>query len=168
MKKIILATILGTLLSNNANAQVAIGKPSVSSISASLDFESGNRGLILPWVTSTANHVAGTLIYDANAKKVKVKLMPTGSWQDLSINAGAVNLALQTPLTERSNAKVSIGAPTSTPGILVLEDNNKAMVLPKVDSPHLNILNPEPGTIVFDTKAQQLVVYNGTQWTFWN
>lgn len=168
MKKIILATLLTVLLTKTVTAQVAIGKPSVSSTSASLDFESGNRGLILPWVTSITNPVAGTLIYDAIDKKVKVKLNPTGSWQDLSINAGAVNLALQTPLTERTNAKVSIGTPTSTPGILVLEANDKAMVLPKIDSPHLKIVNPEPGTIVFDTVKQQLLVYNGIEWTFWN
>ena len=34
---------------------------------------------------------------------------------------------------------------------MVLADTNKAMVLPKVASPHLNIVNPAPGMMVYDT-----------------
>ena len=55
----------------------------------------------------------------------------------------------------------------TTPGILVLADTNKAMVLPKVASPHLNIVNPSPGMIVYDTTKKQLAVFNGTVWSFW-
>ncbi|WP_279195775.1 hypothetical protein [Chryseobacterium indoltheticum] len=62
---------------------------------------------------------------------------------------------------------VRIGTPTATPGILVLEDTNKAMILPRVASPHLNIINPAPGMMVYDTTAKQLAVFNGTVWSFW-
>ena len=54
-----------------------------------------------------------------------------------------------------------------TPGILVLADTDKAMVLPKVASPHLNIVNPAAGMMVYDTTSKQLAVFNGTVWSFW-
>ena len=72
--------------------------------------------------------------------------------------------------TENTNAKVSIGTPTTAApaaGILVLEDQTKAMVLPRVASPHLNIIDPAPGMMVYDTTAKQLAVFNGTVWSFW-
>lgn len=162
-------------------AQVAVGgKQSASSAAVSLEFENGNRGIIVPWtdnaaaVDNTANTlaggtggaVAGTIIYDTEDKSMKVKTA-TG-WKDLSVDkTGVVNTTLQNPLAEKTNAKVSIGTPTTTPGILVLENKNKAMILPKVASPHLNIVKPEPGTMVYDTVSKQLAVYNGTVWTFW-
>ncbi|HRM13961.1 MAG TPA: hypothetical protein PLV47_13590, partial [Flavobacterium sp.] len=74
---------------------------------------------------------------------------------------------LQASLTDKPDAKAAIGTPTATPGILVLEDSNKAMVLPKVPSPHLNIINPEPGMMVYDTTTKQLAVFNGKVWSFW-
>ena len=54
-----------------------------------------------------------------------------------------------------------------TPGLLVLADTDKAMVLPKVASPHLNIVNPAAGMMVYDTTSKQLAVFNGTVWSFW-
>ena len=60
-----------------------------------------------------------------------------------------------------------IGEESDVEGILVLENTNQAMVLPKVASPHLNILNPTPGLMVFDTASGQLAVFNGSVWTFW-
>ncbi|WP_435524785.1 hypothetical protein [Chryseobacterium indoltheticum] len=39
-----------------------------------------------------------------------------------------------------------------------MEDTDKAMILPKVASPHLNIINPAPGMMVYDTTAKQLAV----------
>jgi len=40
-------------------------------------------------------------------------------------------------------------------------------VLPKMASPHLNIINPAPGMIVYDTTAKLMTVFNGSVWTFW-
>lgn len=167
MKNIISAILI--LISTCAFAQVAIGKSSVSSPSVSLEFGNENRGLLLPWVTSVASVtgvVDGTMVYDTSDKKVKVKY--ASGWKDLSIDTtGVVDTSLQISKTELANAKVSIGTPTSTPGILVLEDNNKAMILPKVASPHLNIINPSAGMMVYDTVSKQLAVFNGTVWSFW-
>ena len=178
MKNILLT--LSILISACASAQVAIGKSTVSSLSVSLEFYDGAdnvKGLVLPWVTSTAavsGVVNGTLVYNASDKKVYVKY--ASGWKDLSVDATGTTvdpityvdgLTLQNSLSDLPNAKVSIGTPTSTPGILVLEDSNKAMVLPKVASPYLNIINPAPGMMVYDTVKKQLAVFNGKVWTFW-
>ena len=183
---------LSIFLSTCAFAQVAIGKASVNP-SVSLEFYDNAdnvRGIILPWVDGVSNTapfitnspiteivVNGTLVYDTSDKKVKVKY--TTGWRDLSKDATGTTvdpltsvdgLTLQNSITDLDNAKVQIGGigtPTSTPGILVLEDTNKAMVLPKVASPHLTIINPAPGMMAYDTTSKQLAVFNGTVWSFW-
>lgn len=166
------------MLSTFAFSQVAIGKSSISTLSdnvtpnssISLEFGNGNKGIILPWVTSegaVTGAVNGTLIYDTSAKRVKVKL-PSG-WKDLSINPnGAVDTSMQDLLTDATNAKTQIGGDPkndTTPGILVLADTNKAMVLPKTT--YKSVVNPEAGMMIYDTTANQLAVFNGTVWTFW-
>ncbi|WP_379966207.1 hypothetical protein [Epilithonimonas sp. UC225_85] len=162
--------LLALILFFNLNySQVAIGKTTLESASSSIEFGSENRGFVLPWTTSAAsvtNVVNGTMIFDANDKKLKI--FANNSWKDLTVATnGAADTTLQDALTEQTNAKISVGTATSTPGILVLEDTNKAMILPKVASPHLNIIAPTPGTIVYDTVKKMLVVFNGTVWTFW-
>lgn len=169
-----------TLFTTCAFAQVAIGKASVTSPSVSLEFGTGNKGILLPWVTgvlTVTGAVNGTLVYNTTDKKVYVKY--ASGWKDLSVDATGTTvdpitnvdgLSLQTPRNELAEAKVQIGGnpdTDTTPGILVLADTNKAMVLPKVASPHLNIVNPAPGMMVFDTTKKQLAVFNGTVWSFW-
>ena len=183
---------LSIFLSTCAFAQVAIGKASVNP-SVSLEFYDNAdnvRGIILPWVDgvsdtapfitnspATETVVNGTLVYDRSDKKVKVKYA-TG-WRDLSKDATGTTvdpitsidgLSLQTPRNELAEAKVQIGGnpdTDTTPGILVLADTNKAMVLPKVASPHLTIINPAPGMMAYDTTKKQLALFNGTVWSFW-
>ncbi|NIF06673.1 hypothetical protein F3J23_14580 [Chryseobacterium sp. Tr-659] len=159
------------------SGQVAIGKASVTSPSVSLEFETGNKGMILPWVTSTGDvtgAVNGTIAYDLSDHKVKVKY--ASGWKDLSVDTtgttvdpvtGTDGVLMQNPFIEEPGAKVTVGAPGPDPGILVLEDTNRAMILPKVASPHLNIINPAPGMMVYDTTAKQLAVFNGKVWSFW-
>lgn len=170
MKNLIYLLVVFLFSNNIVKAQVAIGKQSISSESVSLEFGSENRGLILPWVTNKDNVtdvVPGTFIFDSSDKKTKFKL--ARDWMTLHLlTTGYVDTSLQDSESENETAKVSIGEPTDTKGILVLEDKNKAMILPKVQSPHDNIIKPEPGTIVFDIKKQLLAVYNGSSWEFWN
>lgn len=162
--------ILFSILATCAFSQVAIGKPTVTNSSVSLEFGAENRGLLLPWVSSegdVSNAVDGTLIYDTTDKKIKY--LKAGSWFSLS-NTGAVDTSLQDSLIEKPSAKVAIGkdvATDDTSGILVLTDTDKAMILPKVASPHLNIINPSAGMIVYDTVKHQLAIFNGDKWSFW-
>ena len=172
--KNIVAT-LSLLFTTSLSAQVAIGKATVSSPAVSLEFydnADNTRGIILPWVTSTAavtGAVNGTIVYNTADRKVYVKY--ASGWRDLSVDTtGTVTTTLQDALSDLDTAKVLIGgdpATDTTPGILVLADTNKAMVLPKVASPHLNIVNPAPGMMVYDTTKKQLAVFNGTVWSFW-
>lgn len=170
MKKLVI--IISTFFFTCCFSQVAIGKTFVSNSSVSLEFADGNRGIILPWVNSAGavtGAVDGTVIYDISDKKIKYR--KSGAWTDLSIDTtGAVNTTLQSSKTELSTAKVTIGENSSTnttPGILVLADDHKAMLLPRMDRPHLNIVNPAAGTIAYDTVNHQLAVFNGTVWSFW-
>lgn len=166
---------MGTLL---IPAQVAIGKDVVTNTSVSLEFGSENRGVILPWVTSTgavSGAVDGTVVYDLSDHKVKTKY--ASGWKDLSVDTTGTTVdpvttvdgvLIQNSATENTDAEATIGSTqTSVTGILVLEDADKAMILPKVASPHLNIINPAPGMMVYDTTAKQLAVFNGTVWSFW-
>ena len=176
MKKI--TSIVSIFIGTCVFSQVAIGKSSVTNPSVSLEFGNvvGNantqRGIILPWVTSTASvagAVTGTIIFDASDKKVKYYKDTDTSpiWFDLSVDTtGVVDTSLQDSLTDRANAKVSIGTPSSTLGILVLEDNNKAMILPLVDK-YSSVVNPSPGMMVYDLSNDMLCVFNGKVWSFW-
>ena len=192
MKYII--AFLTLTVSTCAFAQVAIGKASISNIpttttpNTSISLEFGDyvagqgRGIIVPWVTSAAavtDAEQGTVVFDTDDKIMKYR-KNDGNWVALSKNeittvdgqanyntTGVVNTTLQASLTDNPDAKAAIGTPTATPGILVLEESNKAMVLPKVPSPHLNIINPEPGVMVYDTTTKQLAVFNGKVWSFW-
>lgn len=107
----------------------------------------GARGIVLPWVAAAANvasAVPGTLIFDSNDQKVKFGTSTTAnattvaSWTDLSAGAYTPTTANVTDANaENSAAKTLIGgnpATDTTPGILVLGDANKAMVLPRVNS----------------------------------
>lgn len=177
-----------------ATAQVAIGKANLSTLpspaapntvnpSISLefgDYVSGQgKGLVLPWTTSAmdkATAVEGTIVYDTTDHVIKYKNSAT-NWVPLSKNEtapspinttqGVANTVLQDPFDDTPTARTSIGTLSTVPGILVLEDADKAMILPKVESPHLNIINPEPGTMVYDTVSHQLAIYNGKVWSFW-
>ncbi|WP_027383918.1 hypothetical protein [Epilithonimonas caeni] len=174
MKQIL--TSIGLTLSVVGYSQVSIGKNSLTNSDVSLEFaDTENRGLILPWVTSESdivNGVDGTVIFDTSDSKVKV--LNAGVWQTLIVDSpdlptGIVDTSLQKTKDEIASAKVVIGQ-TIDPdvdGVLVLSDKNKAMILPKVASPHLNIINPAPGMIVYDTAAHQVAVFNGQAWSFW-
>ena len=168
--------IIILFFSTSAQAQVAIGKTTLTNSSVSLEFGisdniNGYKGMVLPWVTSATavtGAVDGTFIYDLTDHKVKYR--KSGVWVDLSVDGtGNANATSQNSLTEDIMKKSVIGKSSldNTPGILVLTDADKAMILPKVASPHLNIKNPAPGMMAYDTDKRQLAVFNGTVWSFW-
>ena len=168
MKNIIIA--ITVLCSASAFGQVIIGTgktvPTTSSVS--LEFGTENKGVLLPAVdsqTAVTGAVPGTLIFDAADKKVKVKL--TNSWKDLSVNTTGQAYTTPAFTSEAASAKVAIGnIVSSTPGILVLEDSNKAMVLPTVNS-YADVVNPSAGMMVYVKSVKQVAFYNGAVWSFW-
>ncbi|MPS63445.1 MAG: hypothetical protein DI622_17660 [Chryseobacterium sp.] len=185
MKKIF--SIVAIALSACAFSQVifgdAIGTAS-NKQSVLVDFAAGqNKGIIIPYVRtvpSGAGLAEGTIILDASDQtKAKVKFYngvisadsPEG-WADLSNGHGADINAIMTAqpmLAEDAGAKVIIGSNSSTAdGVLVLESDAKAMILPMVQDTN-DILNPAPGMMVYINKtgAKRLAVYNGEGWTYW-
>ncbi|MHC5310563.1 hypothetical protein ACYSNM_10950 [Myroides sp. LJL116] len=153
-------------------AQSSIGKFTNENASVLLDFNPDEtRGIILPWVTALPqgnNLVGGTLLFDAQEKKVKYfKAGSESQWVDLSVKTGEV--PTQAGLQENTSFQnVIIGNTQSdADGVLVLESTQRAMVLPKVKSPHLNMLSPSPGTIAYDTDSKMLCIFDGKQWSFW-
>lgn len=166
------STILFFFISFIAISQTAIGKKTVENNNVLLDFNHGEqRGIILPWVTNQNDVLApigGTIIYDSNDKKIKYfKAGSNSEWMDLSVNQGQVDTSIQNGLSETNN-KTVIGSKTSdVNGVLVLEADDKAMVLPKVTSPHLNIIRPAAGTVVYDNVSKMMCLFNGNEWSFW-
>lgn len=181
MSKYNTKTALSSLLILTAittQAQVAIGKKDITNTSVSLEFaDTENRGFILPYIIDKSSITQeGSTIFDTTDHKVKY-LKDLGVWANLSeddgtaATIGTADLSIQgAGKTEQTTAKTAIGtnaAANTTDGILVLTDTDKAMILPKVASPHTAIINPAPGMMVYDTTKKQLAVYNGKVWSFW-
>lgn len=177
MKKIIIP-ILTIFSSQYSNAQIAIGKPSITNQNVSLEFgndpnnPSNQKGMMLPWIESTNNIVepiSGTLVFDRQDKKVKLFTNDenTKGWTELTLNNdGNFDSTMVRDQYSNPNSKSSIGQSTDTKGILVLEDDNKAMILPLVNS-YKNIINPSAGMIAYDLENNILCIFNGTTWSFW-
>ena len=164
MKKIILT--LGLIIGGlTINAQVAIGKATVDG-DGLLDFASGTtNGIILPIVeTLPATPANGTILMDRNDSKIKMR--ENGSWVELTTTGNLTGVTAN-PALEAGEGAI-IGAETSSvDGVLVLESTNKALILPKVASPHLNVKSPHAGMMCYDTTSQSIAVFDGARWHFW-
>src|SRR6218665_1970245 len=130
MKKILIVLIF-IFVKSNISAEVIFGNAvgtAANKTSVLMEFpNTGNRGLILPYVTNKAAITTpGSIILDAStptAAKVKY-LTGNSTWIDLSVQPANVSsyLTIQPTARENANAKVVIGSETSTAdGILVLE-----------------------------------------------
>lgn len=149
-------------------SQVGIETTSIHT-DAILDFPTGqNKGIVLPMVEVLPTGAAasnGTFLIDKTDGRVKVR--QNGVWLNLtgtsSLSSYSVNPSVDT------FDGVIIGATSSSAsGVLVLESTNKALMLPKVVSPHINIKSPYPGLMCYDTTKNAIAVFNGTAWYYWN
>ncbi|WP_300688356.1 hypothetical protein [Chryseobacterium sp.] len=160
--------ILALALSTAVSAQIGIEKSTIDG-SGLLDFPSGTtKGIILPQVQNAAamsGTSGGTFIFDGAASKVKFH--NGSSWIDLT-NAAGVSKALL-PGSEQNRSKgVIMGAPDSSArGVLILESTDKALILPKVINPAVNVKSPVAGMMCYDPTAKLVCFYNGTEWSFW-
>jgi hypothetical protein len=173
-------SILLISISTLGFSQVIIGDKTgtaTDKTSVLLEFAANqNKGIILPYcqtIPSGSGLAEGTILLDSsNPASAKVKFY-NGSWQDLSVGDGAnisSYLAIQpTTIIEQNTQGAIIGASSSSvDGTLILESNDKAMVLPMVESTD-NIPDPAPGMMVYINKSglKRLAVFNGSKWTFW-
>jgi hypothetical protein len=154
---------------NTFFAQVAIGKQTINGKSTVLDFDNvlGNtKGLILPATSGfpTGSLVNGTFIFDVTDNKVKV--YENDVWKSLS-DAGSSSVIAANNSAETGKGVIMGEATSSADGVLVLESQNKAMVLPQIATPHLNVKNPYPGMMCYDTTSKTLAVFDGTVWNYW-
>lgn len=187
-----LLTIITFLIFNSTFSQVIIGNnvgtvPAGQKSSVLLEFAAGeNKGIILPYlrtVPSGTGLAEGTIILDAsNPANSKIKyynglisLQSTDGWVDLSSgkSANISNYMTIQPssasVAEDPAGKVIIGASnTSADGVLVLESDSKAMVLPMVENTD-EVPDPAPGMMLYINKAgaKRLAVFNGEGWTYW-
>src|SRR5690606_21623372 len=98
----------------------------------------------------------------------KLKMYENGVWVTLS-NEGEDAAALVNPSSELSeDSGVILGSDLSqAKGVLILESNSKAMVLPKINTPHLTVKNPYPGMICYDTVSKSIALFDGKVWNYW-
>lgn len=154
---------------NSVFAQVAIGKQIVDGSSTILDFDntSGNtKGLILPGTSGfpAGSLVNGTFIFDVTDNKVKV--YENDAWKSLS-DTGSSSAIAANNSAEIGKGVIMGEATSSADGVLVLESQNKAMILPQIATPHFNVKNPYPGMMCYDTTSKTLAVFDGSVWNYW-
>lgn len=154
-----------------SHAQIAVAKTNVNGSSTLLDFEdsaSNTRAIILPAVNSAPTGLTsnnnGTFIFDKS--DLKLKMFENGMWKNLS-DAGNAAGATSNSGSELGQG-ITIGAPFSNAkGVLVLESSDKAMILPKISNPHINVKSPHVGTMCYDTVSKSLAVFDGLKWNYW-
>lgn len=176
MKNIIFTTVF-SLVIINLKAQVAIGKVAITNASVILEFDNATtnkKGIILSGVENVNNAITtatpaannGTFVFDRSDDRVKMYQNQT--WVNLSDPGSETKITPNTSAEVVPNQGTIIGSATSSAkGVLVLEAPNKAMVLPWITNPHLNVLNPYPGMMCYDTTSRSLAVFDGTVWNYW-
>ncbi|WP_228431919.1 hypothetical protein [Chryseobacterium shigense] len=164
-----ISTVAVLFIFNSIYAQVAIGKETVDGNSTLLDFNNtaaNTKGLILPATQGipAGSPANGTFIFDTFDDQVKV--YENNTWKALS-DIGNGSAIVANTSDETGNGVVMGTQAGSADGILVLESPDKAMILPKISSPHLNVKNPYPGMICYDTASKTFAVFDGTFWNYW-
>lgn len=154
------------LISNLYVAQVGVETTTVRG-SGILDFATGTtKGIILPNVinnTTMTNVTPGTIVYDLITARIKYY---DGAWKDLTYQNGtAPNVLAGNDVATK--AGVIVGDPASTAeGVLVLESPNKALILPQINNPVLNVKSPVAGMICYDPTTKLMCIFNGKDWYF--
>lgn len=149
-------------------SQVGIETTSIHT-DAILDFPTGqNKGIVLPMVEALPTGAAasnGTFLIDKTDGRVKVR--QNGIWLNLTGTSSLSSYSVN-PSADTFDGVIIGATSSSASGVLVLESTNKALMLPKVVSPHINIKSPYPGLMCYDTTKNAIAVFNGTAWYYWN
>jgi hypothetical protein len=169
----IVYTILFILIAQLGFAQIAIGKSSVDGNSTLLDFDNSNTntmGIILPAVENSPAGLSvennGTFLYDRSLGKVR--MFENNEWKDLTDEGDTSLLQINSSIENAENQGVIIGSDTTEAvGILVLESEDQALILPKIERPHENVKSPYPGMMCYDIESKSLAVFDGENWSYW-
>lgn len=156
----------------NLNAQVGIGTNVIESSSTIINFDntSGNtKGIILPAVNNTPTSLdnsnnGGTFIFDLS--DAKVKMFQNGTWVNLS-EEGDKTKVVTNNSTEIGEGVIIGSATTQAKGALILESENRALILPKIYQPEINVKSPYPGMICYDTASKTMAIFDGKVWNYW-
>jgi len=169
--------VTGTMLlfGSKMHAQIAFSKDNITNASVLVEFGTGNKGIIISSVASAPGASGGTFVFNTTEKAVEVyegkNNGNAGGWTKLTdVNQGIIHSFSNTgaDVIASGGAAVIIGATsTNKPGALVLESSTKALVLPKISNPHTAIKGAIAGTMVYDTAADMLAVYDGVNWSYW-
>lgn len=151
-------------------AQLLVNTELPHSPAVILDFNqdpNNAMGLVLPIVNEiTQNMVNGTMLFDKSDRRVKYK--KKGKWVSLSYVDGILDNHIENPSVDiESSTYVGEDINLAVKGVLVLESENKAMVLPHVKDPLINVKNPYPGMICYDPTTKAMFLYDGRYWNIW-
>ncbi|MCW3161514.1 hypothetical protein [Chryseobacterium oryctis] len=135
-----------------------------------VDFPAGTtKGIILPQVndvTTMTETSQGTFVFDGST--AKVKYYDGVDWIELTGKTGAVNTLLPGAEKDQSIGVIIGGAESDAKkGVLVLESADKAMILPKVINPVVNVKSPTAGMMCYDPEKKLVCFYDGVEWAFW-
>lgn len=174
MKKILsIAAVAGMMYFANAQVIITDGNaasPGYETVSVLLGFGDGfNKGIILPEVESVdAQNQGGTFVYNTVDQSVQVwEGRNGGGWFELTPNGEGTDHPYINAGEDVGAGAIMGSDTTDKDGVLVLESSDKALVLPRIGSPHLKIKSPVAGTMVYDTDTDMLAVFNGETWHFW-
>ena len=168
INKLRLLIILTIILSNNCKSQILIGKDRDQG-SVLIDFEENTtNGIVLPHVDNVEemqDNTPGTILFDRYSRKVKY--FDGEKWVSMNRDEGK-NLLDENLLEVVEKQGVIVGDKTSdAKGVLILESENKALVLPKIENPAKNVPSPYPGMICLDSISNNLYIFNGLVWEIW-
>ena len=161
-----------------ASAQVGVETATVRP-DGIMDFPSpATKGILLPLVESSGvtPSAGGAMVFDLTDQRVEFYNPSTGAWEPMT--AASTNL-IEGPehinpdryddLNPENGTVIEAGTVTQTPpvGVLVLESDDKALILPQVEDA-TQLPGPKAGMICYDMASDSIAVFNGTEWSFWN
>lgn len=165
---------IALLAVGSVQAQVAIEQNYITNPAVILEFNDqwdevealrNAKGIVLPIVSNLdAASVPGTVYIDAVDNQIKV--VTAAGTSLLSTASAAYDFVAPDPTVADVGEGVRIGEEDSAPGVLVLNDPEKAMVLPVVESV-INVRNPQPGMWVYEHRSKAMAFFNGSVWTLY-
>lgn len=154
------------------NAQVGIERSDVRG-DGIMDFpESATKGILLPRILDRTSVpvVPGAMAFNLTSQQIEI-YHPDSGWESMAEPSVVLvePLSAYSELSPENGVIISAGNFSTTPpvGVLVLESDDKALILPQV--PDVTLLpSPEAGMIAYDMSMQSMAIFNGSVWNFWN